>query len=121
MTRSTGAALLLLAFAGSAEAGCVNARWSARVNGNPTINTSQTIDRGGCLFSYTGGLNVTYESLTVVRRPRHMTVTPGSNGYSLRLQVLNGYTGKDACTIRLCGRNQLGSGCMTIIYDLTII
>ncbi|MGL4241946.1 MAG: hypothetical protein ACRCTI_12615 [Beijerinckiaceae bacterium] len=49
-----------------------------------------------------------------------MTVTPGSNGYSLNLRVNGGYKGPDAYTVRLCGRNASGRGCITIIYDVTI-
>jgi hypothetical protein len=104
-----------------ARADCTMTPWSASMERDHTITVVQTIRTGGCRISYAGGLNVTYESLTVVRRPRHLRIRPGSNGFSLNVDILNNFKGRDSYTIRLCGRNPLGRGCATLIYDVTVI
>jgi hypothetical protein len=122
--RKTGLGLMAVAaalFATKAQADCTMMPWSGSFEANPVIAVPQTIRKGGCFFSYGGGLNVTYESMSVTRRPRHMTISPGSNGFSLNVRVKGAYKGKDAYTIRLCGRNNLGRGCITLNYDVTII
>jgi hypothetical protein len=123
MTTLHGAALgcaALLMTAASAWADCTMTPWTGSFEQNPTFTIKQTIRTGGCRVSYRGGLNTTYESLTILRRPRHLQVSPGSNGFSLNLSIVGGYKGRDAYTVRLCGRSANRRGCFTLAYDVTV-
>jgi hypothetical protein len=83
--------------------------------------TVQGFSGDGCSTSFTGGLNSTYESISVVARPRHLTITPTSNGFGFTVaRRTRAFKGKDSYTMRICGRNPRGSGCVRITYDVTI-
>jgi hypothetical protein len=86
----------LLTLTGAASAGCVAGAWTGRLNENSNVRTTLLVTDGFCSFTFRGGLNVTYDALTIVRRPQHMSITPGSNGFSFTLRVRNRYTGPDA-------------------------
>jgi hypothetical protein len=103
-----------------AEAGCVSSRWRSSFEQNSTVQVVQTVTDRGCRFSFGGGLSTTYESITVVERPRHMTVDPLSNGFGLRLLVQGGYKGPDRYAVRVCGTSRTGKGCTTVAYNVTI-
>jgi hypothetical protein len=118
---AAGGAACALSLITPARADCRSSPWRGSLERSPTIQLAQTMRSGTCLVSYRGGLNVTYESLSFIQRPQHLRITPGSNGYSFRLNILGGYKGKDAYTVRLCGRNNLGNGCITLVYDVTIL
>jgi hypothetical protein len=104
----------------SAEAGCVSGAFSATFGQSAPVNIPITITDGVCNWSFTGGLNVTYESISIIRRPRHLTIAPRSSGYGMTIRVNRGYKGPDAFSLRACGRNRQGPGCFTVHFVATI-
>jgi hypothetical protein len=102
------------------QAGCVSQGLRFQFEANQTLSSPLTVTDGGCTRSFTGGLSVQYESITVVQRARHLAIAPTSNGFGYTLRVLNDYRGKDSFGIRACGTSQTGKGCVTINYDVTI-
>jgi hypothetical protein len=88
---------------------------------NQTHRTVQRFTGQGCSTSFTGGLSARYESIAVVRRAQHLTITPSSNGFgfSVAKRTAN-YTGPDSYTLKICGVGGGGRGCVTITYDVTI-
>ncbi len=117
--RIAAASLLLLA-AGPAAAECIANGVRFEFADNKTFHSRMTVTGKGCVRSFTGGLSVTYESITVTQRPRHMRVEPTSNGFGYTLTVLGGYKGPDRFALRTCGVGRTGRGCATIVYDVTI-
>lgn len=88
---------------------------------NQTHRTVQTFSGRGCTASFRGPLNSSYDSISVVRRAQHLTITPTSNGFGFTVarRTMN-YTGPDSYTLRICGQNAGRRGCVTITYDVTI-
>jgi hypothetical protein len=115
-----GTVLSLLAPFAEARAGCISGRFSTTFGQAQPVDIPITITDGGCSWGFTGGLNVTYESIAIVRRPAHLTITPLSNGFGMSIRVNGGYKGRDAFSVRACGRNSFGPGCFTVNLDATI-
>jgi hypothetical protein len=107
-------------FGGPARAGCVSQGLRFQFEANRTLASPLTVTDGGCTRTFTGGLNVRYESITIVQRARNLAIAPTSNGFGYTIKVLNNYRGKDAFGISACGTSQAGKGCVTINYDVTI-
>jgi hypothetical protein len=83
--------------------------------------TVQNFTGNGCSASFVGGLQSSINAITVVQRPRHLTITPTSNGFGITLvRRTSNYRGPDTYGLRICGRNEGQSGCATIFYDVTI-
>jgi hypothetical protein len=87
---------------------------------NAARSTEQSLASPGCSYAIPGDSYTVYESITVVRRPQHLTITPNSNGFGFALRVRGGYKGPDAYTIRACGRSREGPGCVTIAFSVTV-
>lgn len=88
---------------------------------NQTHRTVQRFSGQGCTASFTGGLSASYESIAVVRRAKHLTITPTSNGFGFTATKRTAqYTGPDSYTLKICGTGGGGKGCVTITYDVTI-
>jgi hypothetical protein len=111
---------MCVGFGSSARADCVSQGLRFQFEDNRTLASLLTVTDGGCTRSFTGGLNVQYESITIVQRARNLAIAPTSNGFGYTLRVLNNYRGKDSFGIRACGTSQTGKGCVTINYDVTI-
>jgi hypothetical protein len=83
--------------------------------------TVQTFSGDGCSTSFTGGLSASFESISVARRARHLTVLPTSNGFGFTVQRRTAnYRGPDSYTLRICGQDGGRRGCVEITYDVTI-
>jgi hypothetical protein len=89
---------------------------------NQTLRTAQTFSGQGCTTSFTGGLAASFDSISVVKRAQHLTITPTSNGFGFTVaRRTPGYRGPDSYTLRLCGTSSAGGkGCVTITYDVTV-
>jgi hypothetical protein len=87
---------------------------------NQTHRTVQQLSGPGCSASFRGGLSASFESISVVRRARNLTVTPTSNGFGFTVAVRGGFKGQDSYTLKICGQNNGRKGCVTITYDVTV-
>jgi hypothetical protein len=88
---------------------------------NQTHRTVQTFSGAGCTASFGGGLNASFESIAVVKRAQHLSVTPTSNGFGFTVaRRTTNYKGPDSYTLKICGQNSGRKGCVTITYDVTV-
>jgi hypothetical protein len=88
---------------------------------NQTHRTVQTFSGQGCTASFGGGLNASFDSIAVVKRAQHLTITPTSNGFGFTVaRRTPGYKGPDSYTLKICGAGRGGRGCVTITYDVTV-
>jgi hypothetical protein len=88
---------------------------------NQTHRTVQTFSGQGCSASFGGGLSASFESIAVVKRAQHLTITPTSNGFGFTVaRRTAAYVGPDSYTLKICGRGGGGPGCVQITYDVTI-
>lgn len=87
---------------------------------NQVLRTTQQLSGAGCTTSFTGGFNTRYDSISVAKRAKHLTITPTSNGFGFTVRKRGAFTGQDSYTLKTCGRGAGGSGCVTITYDVTV-
>jgi hypothetical protein len=87
---------------------------------NASLATEQSLGQAGCSYAFPGDAYTIYQSVSVVRRPQHLTITPNSNGFGYAVRVRNGYRGADAYTIKACGRGREGPGCVTLTFNVTV-
>jgi hypothetical protein len=88
---------------------------------NQTQRTVQTFSGAGCSASFRGGLGDSFESIAVVKRAQHLTITPTSNGFGFEVaRRTSNYRGPDSYTLKICGKGGGGRGCVTITYDVTV-
>jgi hypothetical protein len=88
---------------------------------NQTHRTVQTFSGTGCATSFRGPLNSSFDSIAVVKRAQHLTITPTSNGFGFTVaRRTANYKGPDSYTLKICGKGGGGSGCVTITYDVTV-
>jgi hypothetical protein len=88
---------------------------------NQTHRTVQSFSGQGCSASFRGGLSASFDSISVVRRAKHLTITPTSNGFGFTVaKRTRDYRGPDSYTLRICGSNNSRRGCVTITYDVTV-
>jgi hypothetical protein len=87
---------------------------------NAALTTEQSTPSTGCAYAFPGDAYTVYETVTVTKRPRHLAITPNSNGFGFSLRVRNGYRGPDSYTIKACGRGREGPGCITLTFDVTV-
>lgn len=88
---------------------------------NQSHRTVQSFSGQGCSASFRGGLQSSYESIAVVKRAQHLTITPTSNGFGFTvMRKTASYRGPDSYTLRICGQNSGRRGCVQITYDVTI-
>jgi hypothetical protein len=88
---------------------------------NQTHRTVQTFSGQGCTTSFRGGLTASFDSISVVKRAQHLTITPTSNGFGFTVaRRTANYRGPDSYTLRICGTGAGGKGCVTITYDVTV-
>jgi hypothetical protein len=88
---------------------------------NQTHRTVQTFSGQGCTASFRGGLQSSYDSIAVVRRAKHLTIIPTSNGFGFTVaRKTANYRGPDSYTLKICGQNSGRRGCVQITYDVTI-
>jgi hypothetical protein len=87
---------------------------------NAVLSTEQSIAQPGCSYAVPGDTYTRYESITVVRRPQNLIITPNSNGFGFAVRIRGGYRGPDAYTIRACGAGREGPGCVTISFNVTV-
>jgi hypothetical protein len=87
---------------------------------NATLATEQSVAQPGCSYAFPGDTYTLYESINVLRRPQHLTITPNSNGFGFAIRIRGGYKGPDSYTIKACGRGREGPGCVTITYNVTV-
>lgn len=124
MKLAAGIALALLvpagAFAQNVDQLCRITPVTFAFERNQVLTTTQQLTGDGCTTSFTGGLNVRYDSITVVRRARNLTITPTSNGFGFTVTKRGAFKGQDSYTLKTCGRGAGGSGCVTITYDVTV-
>jgi hypothetical protein len=88
---------------------------------NQTHRTVQRLSGQGCSASFRGGLNASFESISVVRRASNLTVAPTSNGFGFTVAVRGNFKGQDSYTLRICGQSNGRKGCVTITYDVTVV
>jgi hypothetical protein len=87
---------------------------------NASLVTEQSVAQPGCSYAFPGDTYTIYESVTVVRRPQNLVITPNSNGFGFALRIRGGYRGPDVYTVKACGRGREGPGCVTITYNVTV-
>jgi hypothetical protein len=87
---------------------------------NASLATEQSLGQAGCAYAFPGDAYTIYQSVTVMRRPQHLAITPNSNGFGYALRVRGGYRGPDAYTVKACGRGREGPGCVTLTFNVTV-
>jgi hypothetical protein len=88
---------------------------------NQTLRTAQTFSGRGCTSSFRGDISSSFDSISVVQRARHLTITPTSNGFGFSVERKTpNYRGSDSYTLKICGKGGGGKGCVTITYDVTV-
>ena len=74
----------------------------------------------GCQATFPAGgrNNLVYTSATIARAPANGTVrVQGTNRF---VYIPRSGTRTDSFVLRVCGRNNFGSGCANILYDVTM-
>jgi hypothetical protein len=87
---------------------------------NAVRSTEQSVAQPGCSYAIPGDTYTRFESITVVRRPQNLVITPNSNGFGFAVRIRGGYRGPDAYTIRACGVGREGPGCVTISFNVMV-
>jgi hypothetical protein len=87
---------------------------------NAALATEQSLGQPGCAYAFPGDAYTRYETISVVRRPKNLTITPNSNGFGFNVRVRGAYRGPDAYTVKACGRGREGPGCVTITYNVSV-
>jgi hypothetical protein len=87
---------------------------------NAQLATEQSLAQPGCAYAFPGDAYTIYESVTVLRRPQNLVITPNSNGFGFALHIRGGYRGPDSYTVKACGRGREGPGCVTLTFNVTV-
>jgi hypothetical protein len=75
-----------------------------------TLKTGDT-----CVHGYTSGVNVVYENVSIVERPKNGTLV-SAPGLTFRYTPKKGYRGSDRYALRACGTHASKKGCTTITF-----
>jgi hypothetical protein len=126
--RALTAAACLLAAPAMAEAACTTQPVRFNLPENQTITTYQTVAQDGCETGFgiggdnrlLGASQAAFTEIRVMERAKNLTIAPLSNGFGYSITVKNGYRGPDRYTMRACGSNINGKGCVTITYIVTV-
>jgi hypothetical protein len=104
----------------SAEASCRSGNFRFTFGQSAPVDTTLTMTQPSCNWTFGGGAYVSYESITVVRRASNLTVSPLSNGFGINIRARDGFRGRDAFSLRTCGRFRAESGCVTVNFAVTV-
>jgi Bacterial Ig domain len=83
-------------------------------NGYGTVNQGKT-----CGGHYGAGGTMTFGRLLLIHAPAHGTVR--LRGLTFVYTASKGYSGADAFTLRVCGKQGTAEGCANLLYNMTVI
>ncbi len=114
-----GAALLVLASTGNAQADCyVRGQFLLSSEGPWPMSLDTDVGKPcGSLFGSSGAIS--YKRLYQVSAPAHGSVAMRHGGY-FKYSPKAGYRGDDSFTLRICGNSNGKDGCANLKFNVTV-
>jgi hypothetical protein len=112
-------AFALTLIADSVAADCQVTGPFFNVDRSDSVGRVMTAERNSpCRTQHSVGGSATLSGIRITEQPRSGRVV--LDGAATVFTPRQGFTGKDALAVTICGSNRLGSGCSTLKYDVTV-
>jgi hypothetical protein len=77
-------------------------------------------DPGRCLLGFSGGMTVSYSSITPITRPKSGTLEEHSSKLGWIYTPKAGFKGADTVSLRVCGTYEKNTGCTVVNFTITV-